>query len=82
MYTYVYISNYKQTINSLMSGTRNLKLGRQWEARARAQFLCVCGPNVDLIQLLCACKTCSRVQKQSPWSGGQEGKAPLKLKHF
>ena len=24
----------------------------------------------------------SEVQRQSPWSGGQRGEAPLKLKHF
>jgi len=49
-----------------MGGTRNLKLGGG-NVGARAQggnnFL-LCGPNVDLIQLLCAPERCSTVQGQ------------------
>ena len=34
------------------------------------------------LQRLSGGEALSRVQGQSPWSGGQGGKAPLKLKHF
>ena len=66
-----------------MGSTGNLKLGdnRQQGPRHRRtnKFLHE-GQMSILIQLLCALKRCSGVQRL--WLEGQGGFAPLKLKHF
>jgi len=59
-----------------MGGARNLKLGgsgRQGPEHRGAISFRVCGPNADVIWLLCASKRCIGVHGQSP---GQEVKKP------
>ena len=56
-----------------MGVAKNLKLGAMGQGpgyRRTTIFLCA-GQMLTFIQLLCASKSCSGVQGQSPWLGGQ-----------